>query len=137
MQGSGSQLTALRSERNKHLGFPGRHSPCGVFPPASIAHTSPTSLCWDAEHLSEGLQKTAQLPSGTGSRWPFSPALTVVNVLNVLIEKVIFGNILGINWTLDNKFSPHCSSINYFNQIYEVLFGFETSHKFSVIWRPR
>lgn len=57
--------------------------------------------------------------------------------LNVLIEEVVFGNILGINRTLHNKFPPHCASINYFNQIYEVLFGFETSHKLSVIWRPK
>ena len=86
----------------------------------------------------KGSRKTAQLHSDTVSRdGPLSSTLTVVNVLNVLIEKVIFGNILGINRTLDNKFSPHCSSINYFNQIYEVLFGFETSHKLSVIWRPR
>lgn len=68
---------------------------------------------------------------------PFSSSLTAVNVLNVLIEKVIFGNILGINRTLDNKLPPHCSSIDYFNQIYEVLFGFEASHKLSVIWRSR
>ena len=66
----------------------------------------------------------------------FSSTLTVVNVLNVLIEKVTFGNILGISKTLDNKLSPHCSSINYFNHIYEVLLGFETSHKLSVIRRP-
>lgn len=67
---------------------------------------------------------------------PFSSTLTAVNLLNVLIEQVVFGNILGINGTLDNKFSPHCSSINYFNQIYKVLFGFETSHKLGVIWGP-
>lgn len=71
---------------------------------------------------------------------PFPPMTlsspTAVSVLNVLIEEVIFGNILGINRTLDNKFSPHCSPVDDFNQIHEVLFGFEASYKFSVIWRP-
>lgn len=59
-----------------------------------------------------------------------------MSVLNVLIEEVIFGDILGINRTLDNKFSPHCSPVDDFNQIHEVLFGFEASYKFSVIRRP-
>lgn len=67
---------------------------------------------------------------------PFSSSPTAADVLNVLIEKVIFGDILGVNRTLDNKFSPHGSPVDYFNQIYEVLFSFETSHKLSVIWRP-
>lgn len=57
-------------------------------------------------------------------------------MLNVLIEEVIFGYVLGINRTLDNKFSPHGSPVDDFNQIYEVLFGFEASYEFSVIWRP-
>lgn len=63
-----------------------------------------------------------------------SPA--TMSVLNVLIEEIIFGDILGINRTLDNKFSPHCSPVDDFNQIHEVLFGFEASYKFSVIRRP-
>lgn len=61
---------------------------------------------------------------------------TAVSVLNVLIEEVIFGYVLGINRTLDNKFPPHRSPVDDFNQIYEVLFGFEASYKFSVIRRP-
>lgn len=65
---------------------------------------------------------------------PLSP--TAMSVLNVLIEEVIFGDILGINRTLDNKFPPHCSPVDDFNQIHEVLFGFEASYKFSVIRRP-
>lgn len=61
---------------------------------------------------------------------------TAVSVLNVLIEEVIFGDVLGINRTLDDKFAPHCSPVDDFNQIYEVLFGFEASYEFSVIRRP-
>lgn len=63
-----------------------------------------------------------------------SPA--AVSVLNVLVEEVIFGYVLGINRTLDNKFSPHRSPVDDFNQVYEVLFGFEASYEFSVIRRP-
>lgn len=59
-----------------------------------------------------------------------------MSVLNVLIEEVIFGDILGINRTLDNKFPPHCSPVDDFNQIHKVLFGFEASYKFSMIRRP-
>lgn len=96
-------------------------SPLGCWPRSSRTPEPPEQQSWTQVLLQDG---------------PLSPSLIRVTVLNVLIEKVIFGNILGINRTLDNKFSPHCSSINYFNQIYEVLFGFETSHKLSVIWRP-
>lgn len=129
-------LAALSFVGNKHLGFPGHRSPRGV------SHSGQDLL--DKSNLSplgrsapfRWIPGNAQLPLGTVQRWASLLGFDTVNVLNVLIEKVIFGNILGINWTLDNKFSPHCASINYFNQIYEVLFGFETSHKFSVIWRP-
>lgn len=71
MQGNWSQLTALRFAGNKHLGFPGHHSPRGVFHAGQYflykSNLSPLGR-WD---LSEGLQKTAQLPSGIGSRWAF------------------------------------------------------------------
>lgn len=57
-------------------------------------------------------------------------------MLNVLIEEVVFGYVLGVNRTLNNKFSSHSSPVDDFNQIYEVLFGFEASYEFSVIRRP-
>lgn len=98
------------------------------------SHSSSPLGCWPRSSRTPEQQSWTQVLLQVG---PLSPSLVRVTVLNVLIEKVIFGNILGINRTLDSKFSPHCSSINYFNQIYEVLFGFETSHKLSVIWRPR
>lgn len=61
MQGNGSQLTALRFARNKHLGFPGHHSPCRAFHSGQYFPYKSNPLRWDAEHLSDGLQKTAQL----------------------------------------------------------------------------
>lgn len=126
------------SAQSKHSGFPDRHSPGGVFYVGLVLSIRVNSLLhWDTQRVSKGFQNNSTAAFRQFWDVPFSSPLTVANMLNVLIEKVIFGNILGIDRTLDNKFSPHCSSINYFNQIYEVLFGFETSHKLSVIWRPK
>ena len=109
----------------------------GSFPQGpGFLHASQTSS--PLGHVSKGLQKHSTAGFKVPCQdVPFPSSLTAVNVLNVLIEKVIFENILGINRTLDNKLPPHCSSIDYFNQIFEVLFGFEASHKLSVIWRSR
>lgn len=52
-----------------------------------------------------------------------------------MIEKIIFGNILRINRTLDNHLPTHCSSVYHFNQIHEILLGLEAAHKLGVIWR--
>lgn len=56
-------------------------------------------------------------------------------ILNTMVEKVIFGNILWINGTLHNHLTTHGSSIDNFNQIHEILLGLEAAHKFGVIWR--
>lgn len=99
-----------------------------------LAYRHLKPLCSGSEQVSEGRQTT-------GPRQVLFQALplsspTAASALNVLIEEVIFGYVLGINRTLDNKFSPHRSPVDDFNQIYEVLFGFEASYEFSVIRRP-
>lgn len=55
-------------------------------------------------------------------------------ILNTMVQKIIFGNILRINGTLHNHLPTHSSSINNFNQIHEILLGLEAAHKFGVIW---
>lgn len=52
-----------------------------------------------------------------------------------MVEKIIFGNILRINGTLDNHLPSHGSSVYNFNQIHEILLGLEAAHKLGVIWR--
>lgn len=56
-------------------------------------------------------------------------------ILNTMVEKIIFGNILRINGTLDNHLPSHGSSVYNFNQIHEILLGLEAAHKLGVIWR--
>lgn len=100
----------------------------------AVDHRPIKPLCSGSEHVSEGLQ-----PTGSGFRFCFSLCLSSLQqqrVLNVLIEEVVFGYVLGVNRTLNNKFSSHCSPVDDFNQIYKVLFGFEASYEFSVIRRP-
>lgn len=55
-------------------------------------------------------------------------------ILNAMVEKVIFWNVLRINGTLDNHLPPHGASVYDLNQIHEILFGFEASDKLGVIW---
>lgn len=53
-----------------------------------------------------------------------------------MVKQIEFGDISGIDWALNNKLSSHGSSVDHFDEIHEVLFGFETSYKLRVIWRP-
>lgn len=52
-----------------------------------------------------------------------------------MVEEIIFGNILRIYGTLDNHFPPHGSSVDHFNQVHEILLGFEAANELGVIWR--
>lgn len=52
-----------------------------------------------------------------------------------MVEEIIFGNILRIYGTLDDHFPPHGSSVDHFNQVHEILLGFEAANELGVIWR--
>lgn len=54
-------------------------------------------------------------------------------ILNSMVEKVIFRNILRINRTLDNHLPTHGSSVYDLNQIHEILLGLEAADKLGVI----
>lgn len=58
-----------------------------------------------------------------------------VLILNSMVQKVIFRNILRINRTLDNHLPTHGSSVYDLNQIHEILLGLEAADKLGVIWR--
>lgn len=51
-----------------------------------------------------------------------------------MVEKIIFGNILRINGTLDNHLPTHGSPVYDFNQIHKILLGLEAADKLGVIW---
>lgn len=55
-------------------------------------------------------------------------------ILNSMVEKIIFGNILRINGTLDNHLPTHSPSVYNLNQIHEILLGLEAANKLGVIW---
>lgn len=57
-----------------------------------------------------------------------------VLILNSMVEEIVFGNILGINGTLDNHLPTHGSSVYNLNQIHEILLGLEAANKLGVIW---
>lgn len=57
-----------------------------------------------------------------------------VFILNSMVEKIIFGNILRINGTLDNHLPTHGSSVYDLNQIHKILLGLEAANKLGVIW---
>ncbi len=56
-----------------------------------------------------------------------------VLVLNSMVEKIIFGNILRIYGTLDNHLPTHGSSVYDLNQVHEILLGLEATDKLGVI----
>lgn len=55
-------------------------------------------------------------------------------ILNSMVEKIIFRNILRINGTLDNHLPTHGSSVYNLNQIHKILLGLEAANKLGVIW---
>lgn len=68
-------------------------------------------------------------------KWDQKAARGGVFILNSMVKKIIFGNMLRINRTLNNHLPTHGSSEYDFNQIHEILFGLEAAHKLGVIWR--
>lgn len=57
-----------------------------------------------------------------------------VMVLNAMVQKVIFGNILRIYGTLDNHFPSHGSSVYHLNEIHEILLCLKAADKLGVVW---
>lgn len=56
-------------------------------------------------------------------------------MLNSMVQKIIFGNILGINGALNNHLSTHGPSVYNLNQIHKILLGLEAADELGVIWR--
>lgn len=52
-----------------------------------------------------------------------------------MVQKVIFGNILRINGTLNNHLSTHGPSVYNLNQIHKILLSLEAADELGVIWR--
>lgn len=57
-----------------------------------------------------------------------------VLILNAMVQKIIFRNILRIYGTLDDHLPTHGTSVYDLNQVHEILLGLEATNKFSVIW---
>lgn len=52
-----------------------------------------------------------------------------------MVQEIVFGNILGVDGTLDDHFPPHGPSVDHLNQVYEILLGSEAADELGVIWR--
>lgn len=57
------------------------------------------------------------------------------SVLDVMVQQIIFRDVSRVDRASDDQFSSHGASIDHFDQIHEVLLGFEASHKLGMIWR--